>query len=460
MAHCGSAPWGVTDLKAAVRTLRYNAGVLPGNMDRIFSFGHSGGGAQSSLLGATGDADDYTPYLEKIGAALKDASGNALSDAIFGSMCWCPITCLDYASEAYEWNMGQFSTSDTRADGTFTKSLSNDMVNAWAEYINKLGLVDDTGTKLTLQSSGSGIYLSGSYYEYVKNVIQTSLNHFLADTTFPYTPSNSMKSDMGAGGGAMTGGGGSNGGAPSGGAPSGASGGTRPSGSMSGSAPAGMGASTSSSSSTTYNTVQEYIASLNASSTWVTYDAASNTATITGIGDFVKACKSPSKSVGAFDALDRSQAENAVFGCDTKDALHFDYSMKKLLNDKSSTYSSQSNWNSSYPGDYTSDIDVQDGLGNPSQVRQDLYNPLYYLVAGFYDGAGRSKPAAHWRIRTGIAQGDTANTTEINLALALKASSAVKAVDFETVWAQGHTTAERTGTSTSNFIAWVKESCA
>ena len=65
---CGAAPWGVTDLKAAVRTLRYNADVLPGNMDRIFSLGMSGGGAQSAVLGASGDASGYDNYLAAIGA--------------------------------------------------------------------------------------------------------------------------------------------------------------------------------------------------------------------------------------------------------------------------------------------------------------------------------------------------------------------------------------------------------
>ena len=45
----------------------------------------------------------------------------------------------------------------------------------------------------------------------------------------------------------------------------------------------------------------------------------------------------------------------------------------------------------------------------------------------------------------------------MNLALALQANSAVEDVDFETVWGQGHTTAERTGSSDANFIAWVGE---
>lgn len=45
----------------------------------------------------------------------------------------------------------------------------------------------------------------------------------------------------------------------------------------------------------------------------------------------------------------------------------------------------------------------------------------------------------------------------MNLALALEQYKGVESVDFETVWEQGHTTAERTEDSTSNFIAWVNE---
>lgn len=75
------APAGVTDLKAAVRYIRYNKGTIPGSMDRIFTFGMSGGGAQSALMGTTGDSELYTPYLEAIGAVEN------VSDAVAGSMC-------------------------------------------------------------------------------------------------------------------------------------------------------------------------------------------------------------------------------------------------------------------------------------------------------------------------------------------------------------------------------------
>lgn len=96
-------------------------------------------------------------------------------------------------------------------------------------------------------------------------------------------------------------------------------------------------------------------------------------------------------------------------------------------------------------------------LGNSSEIRQDMYNPMYYL-SDYYEGADSSTVAAHWRIRTGIEQGDTALTVETSLALALDNEGDVEDVDFETVWGQGHTTAERTGTNTDNFIKWVNES--
>lgn len=60
-----------------------------------------------------------------------------------------------------------------------------------------------------------------------------------------------------------------------------------------------------------------------------------------------------------------------------------------------------------------------------------------------------------WRINAGISQGDTSVTTEVNLSLALQDNPDVKSSELTEVWAQGHTTAERTGTSTGNFLAWV-----
>ena len=118
-------------------------------------------------------------------------------------------------------------------------------------------------------------------------------------------------------------------------------------------------------------------------------------------------------------------------------------------------YVALSGWDDTLPQAYAADLDLVDDEGADTARRVAIYNPLSYLLDS-YKLKGESTVAPHWRIRTGIAQGDTAVTCEMNLALALQACEGVQDVDFGTVWGQGHTTAERTGSSTDNFIARVK----
>jgi len=431
--YSGGAPWGVTDLKAAVRYYRFNKNSLPGDTGSIFTFGHSGGGAQSSIMGASGDSSMYYDYLTSIGAAMYDSDKDYIKDSICGAMCWCPITSLDVADEAYEWNMGQFAAAGTRASGKWTSLLSDDMAKAYAAYLNKLKLKDSDGNTLSLKKSDSGIYLAGSYYDYMVGVVQKSLNDFLKDTDFPYTESSQTMAAGNFGGSS----------APSGGAPSGAIGGSTSSGSGSG---------------TTYKTAAAYIKSLNSDGTWIKYNKSKNTATVLNLKGFVKNCKTATKDVGAFDALDRSQAENNLFGNDRHESLHFDATMAGLLSKNKSGYAKKSGWDSSCVSAYKKDLTYKDSQGNSIKYRSNMYNPMYYLC-DYYKGAGTSTVAEYWRINTGIDQGDTALTTETNLALALKQNKNVKSVKFTTVWGQGHTMAERTGSAETNFIKWV-EKCA
>ncbi len=450
------APAGVTDLKAAVRYLRYCDDVLPGDAESIFTFGMSGGGAQSALMGSTGDSALYDAYLTEIGAV------SGVSDAVKGSMCWCPITNLDTADEAYEWMLG--TTRSGLSDEE--QEISDALAAAYADYVNEAGIQSPDGTVLTLSESSDGIYQAGSYYDYMKSVIETSLNNFLSDTQFPYdASSSSSEGGMGGPGGGHEFGDGSapafgdgetpgDGSVPEGEGP----GGQAPDGS----APAEGSSSQQSyedmdditrnettsgvSLSGTYETAQDYIDALNANGQWVTYDEATNTATITSIADFVTACKSASKNLGAFDQLDGGQGENTLFGYGDGNGAHFDAALSDLL----------SALGSSYASDYAEDLTKTDSAGNTVDVRLKMYTPLYYLLSS-QEGCGTSNVAKYWRIRTGINQGDCALSTEMNLALALENYDGVDSVDFETVWGEGHTQAERTGDSTSNFVAWVNE---
>ena len=406
----GDAPWGVTDLKAAIRYLRYNRSTLPGSTDNIVLFGMSGGGAQDTVAGVSGGSALYFPYLRAIGAAMDDAQGRPISDAVAGVMAWCPITSLHEANLSYEWNMGQFASTDTRASGTWTSAYSTDLANAYAKYLNGLGLRDEHGKRLELTKSSSGNYLAGSYYEYVISVITTSLNDFLVDTTFPYTYTTQ------------------------GGPPGSGSTGT----------------------STTYETVADYIAYLNTDSTWVTYDFTTNTVKVLNLEDFVNSQKSASKPVGAFDGYSREQTENGVFGMGLDAPSHFAPLTRDVIAANQTTYATYSDWESSYgAAAYASDFAQVDNAGKDVAWRVDAYNPLYFLSPTF-GGYRQSQVAPHWRIRTGIAQGDTANTTEVNVKLALE-NYGIRSMDFATVWAEGHTEAERAnGDPTTNFIDWVE----
>ena len=445
-SYSGGAPWGITDIKAAVRYYRFNESLLPGNTDRFFSYGMSGGGAQSALIGSTGDSKDYYPYLESIGAAMTDENGKKISDAIDGSMCWCPITSLDYADEAYEWNMGQYFSTDTRDSSKFTSALSTDMANEFVSYVNKLGLKGEDGTTLTLSKSSSGIYNSGTYYSYIQTEIETSLNNFLSDTTFPYTQKpTSMQRGNTATSGSKDGSP-----APDGSAPSGAmQGGPPQDGSTTQSGPGGNSNTTSE--TKTYQTAQAYIDSLNTDEKWVTFDSKTNTAKITSVEAFVKHCKSATKPVGAFDSVDLSRGENNLFGNGQSASSHFDSVEATLISKNASTYSKYSDWNSSYVTEFADDLKKTDSVGTSMENRVNMYNPMYYLTNK------NSTVAKYWRIRTGINQSDTALTVETNLKLALQNYEGVKNVDFATVWGQPHTMAERTGNSTDNFISWVND---
>ena len=439
------APAGVTDIKAAIRYLRYTDEITPGDAEKIFVFGMSGGGAQSAIVGAAGDSALYDPYLEQIGAV------QGVSDAVYGSMDWCPITNLDSADEAYEWMMGV--TRSGLSDDE--QAISDALAASFADYINQAGIKDEAGNILTLEESADGIYQAGSYYDYILSVIEESLNHFLSDTEFPYDSSASGGKNGGMGGFGMPDGkedGGRNMGGKDGfGGPAGENDIGGPDGAKEGPYEdlddiTRIEASSGITISGTYETVDDYIDALNANGAWVTYDAETNSASVTSVSDFVKAFKGVSKNLAAFDQLDAGQGENVLFGYGDGNGAHFDALLADILHEL----------DSSYVTDFEEDLQKTDIIGYTVAQRLNMYTPLYYLLES-EDGYRSSTPAKHWRIRTGIAQSDTSLTTEVNLALALRNFDGVESVDFETVWGQKHVKAEHTGDSTTNFIAWVNK---
>lgn len=111
---------------------------MPGNTDRIVSSGSSAGGALSVLLGASGGSDLYQKDLVALGAA--DAS-----DVIYAVAGYCPITDLENADAAYEWCFGDATNETVSVNATASEELRA----RFPQYMERLGLKDDQGRKLT-----------------------------------------------------------------------------------------------------------------------------------------------------------------------------------------------------------------------------------------------------------------------------------------------------------------------
>lgn len=176
----GVAPAAIVDLKAAVRYLRYNKDKVPGNVEMLISNGTSAGGALSSLLGASGNHPDYEPYLKELGAADE-------RDDIFAASCYCPITNLDHADMAYEWEFCGHNDYHTfkfefpeGADHPTLTPLNDNMTDEqmamsarlktmFPAYLNSLKLKDENGNLLTLNDDGNG-----SFKDFVKGYVLRS----------------------------------------------------------------------------------------------------------------------------------------------------------------------------------------------------------------------------------------------------------------------------------------------
>ncbi len=173
----GKAPAGIVDLKAVARYIHYNKGVIPGNTDWIVAAGISGGGALSSLLGASGDSNLYDAALAQIGAA------NA-SDAIFASAPYCPITDLDHADMAYEWEFGTTPLSGSLVN----QSISQQLKNLFGTYQASLKLQGKSAYgNLTADNYGDYLvktYLIPSANKYLSPLANENRTTYLANRTW------------------------------------------------------------------------------------------------------------------------------------------------------------------------------------------------------------------------------------------------------------------------------------
>ncbi len=174
----GNAPAFIVDYKAAVRFLKFLGNRVPGDKNHIITNGTSAGGALSALIGATGNHPDYEEELRKIGAY-------ETSDDIFAASCYCPITNLDHADIAYEWEFdGVYEFKRKRMnldeggrptfsneDGPLTQheiEVSKKLAKLFPEYVNSLHLRNGE-EGLILDEEGNG-----SFKEYIESVVEAS----------------------------------------------------------------------------------------------------------------------------------------------------------------------------------------------------------------------------------------------------------------------------------------------
>ena len=177
----GKAPAAIYDLKAAVRYLRHNDAAMPGDAEKIISNGTSAGGALSILLGASiTDGDERKLFVEIMGAA--DAR-----DDIYAVSAYCPISILEHADAAYEWEfngvhdyekmditMLDYKVERKLVKGTLDAAeqrVSDELKAQFPAYINSLGLKDARGEALMLNDDGSG-----SFRDYVAAFVAAAAN--------------------------------------------------------------------------------------------------------------------------------------------------------------------------------------------------------------------------------------------------------------------------------------------
>ncbi|MEV7384761.1 MULTISPECIES: subtype B tannase [unclassified Streptomyces] len=173
----GTAPAAIVDLKAAVRYVRYNAGTIPGDTDKIVTAGTSAGGALSALLGASGASSLYDDDLTDLGAADAD-------DTVYATGAWCPITDLENADGAYEWCWG---SNELSSGEEVDQDVSADLKALFETYQASLGLTaDDYGT---VTADNFDDYLLATYLipaatKYLTDLSDDDRTSYLSSNTF------------------------------------------------------------------------------------------------------------------------------------------------------------------------------------------------------------------------------------------------------------------------------------
>lgn len=431
----GKAPASLADLKTAIRFLRHNRAVLPGDWDRIISVGWSAGGAMSTLLAVTGDSGRYDPYLRDNGAFMEE------SDSVFAAQIYCPIIDLEHADMAYEWMFREDKTCEDSPAGpaetmtSFKEALSARLAVRYVCYFNSLELKNPvTGAPLTLNEDGR----SGSGYDYLMDCLNVSATDFLRRLSNGELPQKYSVRDYLTGNYTCL--------AP---APA-------PSGpplpvnqTDSGEAlpdcpPHSMSLGDLVSrplKGTPFHGFQPPMVECPGKDKrdWLHWNG--ERAKITGLDTYVLRHRRRMKPCTSFDKLDMDSGENQTFGSAEADYVHFSQNVAQAIADLKNEY----------PKECSQYIEMFQNIECDPELAERLYltNPLNFIGTG-----ENSSQAAHYRIRVGASDADTSLSVSMVLALKL-ANAGCRTVDYAMVWEQPHSEADYPG----EVLAWIDRIC-
>lgn len=407
----GKSPVNLVDYKTALRFLRHNKAYLPGDYDRIISVGFSAGGAMSTLLGVTGDNENFRPYLEENCAFMDE------SDAVYACQIYCPITDLDHANMAYEWMFRVDKDSEAgpgREAETMTPfkdALSGVLYDRYIEYFNALGLKDPTtGELLVLNEDGR----SGSGYDYLMKCLDNSATKHLkklrdGELSVDYTPDNYLDGNYtymarGRIGRKLAG-----------------DGGPRLTlGEMFLRPEKGAPAHPAPPMVETPGTGKRH---------WLSWDG--EKARVSNLDEYVRNHRRRMKPCTAFDTLELNSPENEVFGDTQTPVKHFDIGLFDALQELKEQFPEECE-------KYCASCAAVDGDADLAR-KVWLYNPWNYIGTD-----ERSNQAEHYRVCVGGCDADTSFLISMTLALKL-ANVGMKSVNYAIVWDQPHCEADYPG---------------
>lgn len=388
----GKAPNTLIDFKTAIRFLRHNAPALPGDFSKMISVGWSAGGAMSALLAMAADDPVYEVYLEENGAFMDE------SDSVLASQIYCPITDLEHADAAYEW---QFSADEENEatpfnpPGTMTpfrKALSEKLSSLYIDYFSSLCLHDpETGEPLALGCDGR----SGSAYAYLMRKLEEAATEYLKRLT-----AGELEDAF--------------------------------------SVEAYLDGNYSRPTHRVRRTAEGFHHEIvdvpgRDKRSWLRWDG--ERASISSLDDYVLLHRRRMKPCTAFDDLESGTPENRLFGAPDTDAVHFSEEMPKALEKLQEQFPLQTEKLLAAYAPDRGDEALRE------QLR--LINPMNFVGHG----------AQHYRIRTGACDADT--SFMISMVLALKLAEAGKDVDFALVWDRPHCEADYPG----EVCDWMEQLC-